>query len=198
MPLLTALPCISALELSPMPVNWQGLPTAFLNFGELELIVALIRSANHATVVEIGLAQGRTARAVLNELPDVRRYVGIDTEPDYLPSLASQRHERDARPGHLAMKDPRFEVWLRPRGSLDLVMDDFPPVDAVFIDGDHSSEVVRHDSELARDIVAPGGIIIWHDAGNDSVEVRRVLERDRWLGHDIRQVLHTWLAFERR
>jgi predicted O-methyltransferase YrrM len=96
------------------------------------------------------------------------------------------------------MADSRFDRWLLPNGSLDLVADDFPNVDVVFIDGDHSAEAVRHDSDLARQIVAPGGVIIWHDAHNDGVEVRQVLELDRHRGCDIRHVEGTWLAFERR
>jgi hypothetical protein len=68
----------------------------------------------------------------------------------------------------------------------------------VFIDGDHSSEVVRHDTDLARAIVEPNGMIIWHDVGNETVEVTRVLELDRHHGHDIRHIENTFLAFERR
>ncbi len=180
------------------PVDWQGLPREYLNDGELEVIVALVRSTRHQTVVEIGLAAGRTAKAILRELPLVHRYIGVDTDLNYRAKLRSQWTERSNRPGHLAMDDPRFDLWLLPRGSLDLTPDDFPPVDAVFVDGDHSSEVVRHDSDLARAIVSPGGIVIWHDAGNDSVEVRSVLELDRRHGHDICCVERTWLAFECR
>jgi predicted O-methyltransferase YrrM len=186
-------------ELAVRPVNWDGLPHTYLNEGELEIIVALVRSAaQQDTVVEIGLAEGRTAKAILRELPDLRRYIGVDTDPGYRTKLASQWTERSDVPGYLALDDPRFDRWLLPHGSLDLVPEDFPPIDAMFIDGDHSSEVVRHDSDLARAVVRPGGVIIWHDAHNDAVEVRRVLELDRHHGHDIRHVEGTWLAFETR
>lgn len=190
---------VEALDnLAVMPVDWSGLPRQYLNFGELEIIVALMRSVLPRIVVEIGLAHGRTSLALLRELPGIRRYIGIDTELGYRPKLDSQRWERGADPGHLAMRDVRFERILRPRGSLDLTAADLPICDAVFIDGDHSSEAVRHDSDLARDVVCPGGIIIWHDAGNECVEVRSVLEHDRRLGYDIRVIDQTWLAYERR
>jgi len=45
--------------------------------------------------------------------------------------------------------------------------------------------------------VRPGGIIIWHDATNDAVEVRRVLDRLRAQGWPIETVPNTWLAFRR-
>ena len=150
-------------------------------------------------MVEIGLAEGRTAKAILRELPNVRSYLGIDTDESYRTAIQSQWTERPPVPGYLAMDDPRFYRWLLPRGSLDLTADDFLlPVDAVFIDGDHSADVVRHDSDLARAIIEPGGIIIWHDYQNPTVEVSHVLEQDRRRGHDIRHIENTFLAFERR
>jgi predicted O-methyltransferase YrrM len=193
-----ALPAVAQSSLAIQPVNWEGLPTLYLNDGELEIIVALVRAAKHEVVVEIGLAEGRTAKTILRELPQVKRYIGIDTDPGYRPKLAMQLAERGRNPGRLALDDPRFDRWLLPRGSFDLTAEDFPPIDVVFIDGDHSSEAVRHDSDLARAIVSPGGIIIWHDYGNRGVEVTRVLELDHHRGHDIRHIEGTWLAFERR
>jgi hypothetical protein len=198
------LPVIAQNDLNLMiyPVDWTDLPSTYLNRGELEIIVALVRSAkHHDLVVEIGLAEGRTAKAILRELPEVRSYLGIDTDASYRTKLPGQWTERSASPGYLAADDPRFYRWLFPRGSLDLTSNNFKfllPVDAVFIDGDHSSEVVRHDSDLARAIVRSGGVIIWHDYQNGGVEVAPVLELDRLNGHDICHIEGTWLAFERR
>jgi predicted O-methyltransferase YrrM len=197
--MMLTLPLIERSTLPIRPVDWSGLPHEYLNDGELEIIIALIRMVpSPRTVVEIGLAEGRTAKAILRELPFVERYIGIDTDPNYKTKLRGQWTERGPNPGHLALDEPRFDRWLLPRGSLDLCADDFPPVDVVFIDGDHSSEVVRHDSDLARSIVNRDGIIIWHDAQNDAVEVRRVLEADYHQGCDIKHITGTWLAFERR
>ena len=36
-------------------------------------------------------------------------------------------------------------------------------MDLVFVDGDHSYEAVKNDSEKALRMLAPGGIILWHD-----------------------------------
>lgn len=191
------LPVVPLDDLTVMPIDWTGLPRQYLNFGELEIIIALVRSVIPHTVIEIGLAQGRTALAILREIPQIERYVGIDTLPGYQPKLKEQLYERSEEPGYLAMSDPRFEQWLRPRGTLDLMPWELPAADAVFIDGDHSSEVVAHDSCLARSATKQGGIIIWHDAGNESVEVRSVLEQDWARGCDIKVIEGTWLAFER-
>ena len=194
---MLTLPTISTSELSVMPICWDDLPSDYLNFGELEIIIALIRSVAPEVVVEIGLAHGRTALAILREIPGIEKYIGVDTAPDYRPKIASQRTERSSDPGYLAFDEPAFCRWLLPNGSLDLEPADFPPVCAVFVDGDHSSQVVRHDSDLARAIVRPGGIIIFHDYWNEGVEVTRVLETDFRHGHNIQHVEGTWLAFER-
>jgi predicted O-methyltransferase YrrM len=192
------LPIVAQNTFDIRPIDWSGLPQTYLNRGELEIIVALVISVTPQIMVEIGLAEGRTAKAILRATPTLARYIGVDTTPDYRPKLCSQWTERSIEPGYLAIDDPRFERMLLPRGSLDLVADDFPPIDAVFVDGDHSSEVVRHDSDLARAIVRPGGIIIWHDYHNNGVEVTRVLDLDHSLGCDIRNIENTWLAYERR
>jgi predicted O-methyltransferase YrrM len=180
------------------PIDRTGLPQTYLNRGELEIIVALVRSVAPRTMIEIGLAQGRTAKAILRECATIDRYIGVDTTPDYRPKLRSQWTERSDEPGYLAMDDPRFERILMPRGSFDLAPDDLPPVEAMFIDGDHSSDAVAHDNNLARHVVTPGGIIIWHDYHNAGVEVSRVLDDDVRRGCPIRHIEHTWLAFERR
>jgi predicted O-methyltransferase YrrM len=192
------LPVTPQWEIAVKPIDWTGLPQTYLNRGELEIIVALVRSVNARQMVEIGLAAGRTAKAILREMPEIERYIGIDTTPDYRPRLRSQLTERSPEPGYLAWDDPRFDCWISTKGSLDFVAEDFPPVDAVFIDGDHSHEMVRHDSDLARAIVKQGGIVIWHDVWNQGVEVTQVLELDFARGHDIRHVDKTWLAYERR
>lgn len=169
-----------------------------MNPGELEVLVALIGSVSPKAVIEIGVNEGRTAKALLANVPSITRYLGIDVPIGYRTAKDVQRREVPARPGHLALDDPRFELILRPRGSLDLMPSDLPPCDAVFIDGDHGFEAVMHDSLLAASLVRSGGIVVWHDYhGADTVDVRRVLECFRRFGADIRHVEGTWLAFRR-
>lgn len=38
-------------------------------------------------------------------------------------------------------------------------------MDFIFIDGDHSYEGVKNDTEKALTMLAPGGVIMWHDYG---------------------------------
>jgi len=179
------------------PINWLGLHRQYLNDGEMEIIAALLRGVEAHSMLEIGCRDGRTARVLLHNVSSLDRYVGVDVPMSYEPTLAHQRAEMVESPGDLAAADPRFELVVRERGSLDLTPSALEPVDAVFIDGDHSEQMVLSDSHFARNIVRPGGVIIWHDVFNGAVEVMRAISRLDEEGWAIEHVAGTWLAFVR-
>lgn len=149
-------------------------------------------------VIEIGANSGRTAKAILRNVPGIERYVGIEVPVTYVPPKLVQRREVLPNPGELALDDARFRLLIARRGSADLGADDLPRCDAMFIDGDHSADAVRHDYALARALVRPGGIIVFHDDhGGDVVDVSGVLDGLAACGADIVHVEGTWLAFQR-
>lgn len=43
--------------------------------------------------------------------------------------------------------------------------------DLVFVDGDHTTPMVKNDTALALDLLRPGGTIVWDDAGIETVAV---------------------------
>jgi predicted O-methyltransferase YrrM len=179
-------------------VDWTGLPKRFLNPGELETLVSLMRSVSPRTVIEFGCNVGRTARALIENVDTIERYVGIDVLPGYRFSKAVQRNEIPTEPGHLAKHMPQFHLIVRRRGSFELAAEDLPKADAVFIDGDHSRAAVLHDTELARRLVQPGGLIIWHDYHDlGTVDVRAVLDELHAAGAPICHAAGTWIAFEK-
>jgi predicted O-methyltransferase YrrM len=194
-----SLPTTARTEISfVLPLNWLGLHREYLQAGEMEIIAALLRDVEAKSMIEFGCRDGRTARVLLHNVSSLQRYIGIDVPMEYEPGLAHQRNEMVVNPGHLAAADPRFDLILRARGSLDLVADDLPPVDAAFIDGDHSEPAVLHDSYLARALVRPNGIIIWHDYFSHHLnDVTRVLDRLAGEGWAIVHIEGTWLAFRR-
>jgi len=198
---------VSPLKLQCVPQSWLGVQPLvnepatkrYMNPGELEVLVALVRSVRPRAMVEFGVNEGRTARAILDNLPSIERYQGIDVFPGYVTAMSVQRREVPQSPGRMAKGDPRFDLILRKRGSFDLTFDDLQDCDAAFIDGDHGWKGVLHDTLLARRLVRPGGIIVWHDYhALGTVEVRDVLEILAEHGSPINHVEKTWLAFERR
>lgn len=157
-----------------------------------------MRSVEARTVVEFGCNNGRTAAAILRNVATVDRYVGVDVPPGYNFTCKVQAKEIPAAPGELAIADGRFELLLRDRGTFDLVRDDLPGCDVVFVDADHSRAAVLNDRNLAKAIVRPGGVIVYHDDnGLEVVDVSKVLDDLAAAGADIVHVAGTWLAFER-
>jgi len=179
------------------PIQWIGLHRNYLNDGEMEIIAALLRTVDAKSMIEFGCRDGRTARVLLHNVSSLQRYVGIDVPISYQPALAHQRSEMVVAPGALMVDDARFELLVSEHGSLDLVADDFPErFDAAFIDGDHSERVVTHDSELARAVVKPEGVIVWHDYNQSPhVDVTRVVDGLCAKGWPIEHVAGSWIAY---
>lgn len=177
-------------------MDLSGLPKRYIHEGELDCLIHLLQGAR--VIVEFGCNNGRTAAAILRNVAAVERYIGVDVPAGYNFACKVQRAEVPAVPGQLALADKRFELVLKDRGSFDLGPDDLPACDAVFIDGDHSEAAVLNDYALAKAVVRPGGIIVFHDDnGLRTVDVSRVLDDLADEGADIRHVSGTWLAFER-
>jgi predicted O-methyltransferase YrrM len=185
------LPTISRAMLG---VNGRKTVRQYMQPGEQEVLLALVFAAAPKIMVEVGVNEGLTAKAVLDNVVGIERYIGIDVDPDYQFEIAAQAVERPVHPGLLVRDDPRFHLWIS--GSPSAVMTE--RADVVFIDGDHGRQAVLTDSIWAAAVVPPGGLIIWHDYGNPTVEVTQVLDVLRAQGRDIRRVEGTWLAFEWR
>lgn len=166
--------------------------------GELAALIFLIAGAKPRCVIEFGVNSGRTAKAILRNVPGIERYVGVDVPRGHVTNALVQRNEVPDQPGEMAFEDGRFRVLLARNGSHDLIADDLPFADAVFIDGDHSARGVRRDYALARSKVRAGGIIIFHDDnGRDTIGVSQVLDELAEGGADIKHVAGMWLAFEK-
>lgn len=192
------LPTVPQSALNVQPIEWGGLPKRFLNPGELEVLVALVRSVNARSMLEIGVNTGRTARALLDNVVSLQHYQGIDVPPGYDFGCAVQKNEVPTNPGHYALADPRFELILRPRGSFDLSPAELRPADVVFIDGDHSAAAVERDTLLGGALLRPGGLMIWHDYHDlGTVDVRDKLHQFQDEGLVIQHVEGTWIAMRR-
>jgi len=165
----------------------------YLNSEETSIVVELVNSVASKVMIEIGCNRGHTARTLLDHVPTLERYIGVDVPFEHEPSLRAQRGEIPVEPAKHAAADKRFYLLLR--SSMLIKPEDLEPCDAVFIDGDHSERAVLHDSDLARALLRPGGIIIWHDFNNESVEVTPALHRLHSCGWPIVAVQSTWLAF---
>lgn len=179
-------------------LDLAALGTRFLNPGELECIVALMRTVKPRAVLETGVNTGRTAKVILANVPGIGSYVGVDVLPGYVTAKEVQRKEVPEDAGVLVKNDKRVLLLIQKHGSHDLSPEDIGPIDAAFIDGDHSLRGVFQDTWLAVSNIRPGGIIIWHDFHDlGTVDVRPALEGLSKVGWPIQFVVGTWLAFTR-
>ena len=170
----------------------------YLSDKETNVVVSLMRSVFPRVVIEFGCNRGLTSRRILRDVSSVERYIGIDVPPNFRTVLPGQQSEVPKVAGKEAFFDSRFFMLEIENGSKDLTFDDLEFCDAVFIDGDHSFYGVISDSELARSLLRPGGIIIWHDYGNPTVEVTKAIDCLLERGWPIeRPVEGTWLVFMR-
>lgn len=160
-------------------------------------LLALARTIRPRTVVEFGVQEGRTAALLLRECPWIRDYLGVDVPADFAPALDGQRTEVPAVAGHLVSADSRFRLLLVPGGSATLRPDGLvAEADLVYIDGSHAEADVRHDTALARAIVRPGGVIVWHDYPS-CIGVQRVIDQlNDAEGDHIALIEGTWICFQ--
>lgn len=174
-----------------LPIFPRQITRQYMHPGEQDLLLTLVNSVRPKIMVEIGVNIGLTAQAALRDIVTIERYIGIDVLPGYQFEIPAQQVERPNEPGRLVKHDPRFR--------LVLYNEDMPTsADVIFIDGDHGKHAVFRDSIWAAEIVTPGGMIIWHDYGNPTVEVTGVLDALQAEGRDLKHVVDTWLVFEQR
>jgi predicted O-methyltransferase YrrM len=189
---------VSKESIGVKPISFPRKTRRFINPGEIEVLIALLRSIDPIeSMIEIGVNEGYTARAILDNIDSIHYYLGIDVMHASIHKPSRGRAEIPRNPGHAAKDFAAFGLRLYSRGSLDL--DDLhferASIDAMFIDGDHGRAAVQHDTDLAINWVRPGGIIIWHDyVSGRGVDVQEILEayHKDW---NIRYVENTWLAF---
>lgn len=160
-------------------------------------LVFLLRSVAAETVVEIGVSYGYTARCMLDNVASIKSYIGIDVAPTYQPTAERYKAYIPTKPGEMAIGDPRLMLIVRDKGSLDITPDQLPICDAIFIDGDHGYDVAKHDTALAYSRIRLGGLVIWHDYHEKSVEgVRTYLDEFSRIRPSIRHISKTWIAFD--
>lgn len=187
------LPSVDVGTLWPETIRKTG---PYMSSTDLRALLGLVKGARR--VLEIGVQEGDTAAFLLANFPEIETYQGVDVLPGYRFERTHQAGEVPRTPGARAASDRRFRLVLRARGAFDLSAADLEPCDAVFIDGDHGRNAIRHDTALARSVLRPGGVIIWHDYGNSTTpDVREVLNAFRAEGRDVHRVAGSWVAFER-
>lgn len=171
------------------------------------LIAALARGLDARTFLEIGTNRGRTSWTVARNNPDLHVYT-LDvplsaSSGDVELELGSDDHHF-FRPGEAcgeAFRDtPEAQRITQLWG--DSATFDFSPyagaVDLVYVDGGHSYDYVKSDTENALALLSPGGTIVWDDYGSHPGVYQYVTELAATLDRPVYHVFGTRMAIYSR
>ena len=156
---------------------------------ELYTLSSIARKLNHGVIFEIGTFDGRTTLHLALNTADSARIHTLDIPPAELHNVKLK----------LDLGDPQLidkkqfmigENFMERTESKKIIQHlsdsagfDYSPfygkVDLFFVDGAHSYEYIKSDTENALKTLKDNGIIIWHDYGNviDVVEYLNELSK---------------------
>lgn len=157
---------------------------------------ALVEFATDKTcLAEIGVHEGVTTRQLTQVMSKSGVYYAID--PYFPGKLGINFHQWIAQREVNGTAAGRV-VWVQKTGVA--AAQDVPPVDFLFIDGDHSYEGLKGDWEAWRSHLLPGAIVALHDTRGGRHACQRYMEEV--ICHDsefypVREV-ESLTIFERR
>lgn len=134
---------------------------------DIEALTALLLALKPKRIFEIGTYRGASSEMMLRLLPGAEVVSIAFVNPDKSRQFNNDELT-EAEVGALVSpaNRARYTQLIGDSHQIDpgTFVRDHGQMDLVFIDGDHSREGVRQDTDLARAILAPGGAIAWHDA----------------------------------
>ena len=117
--------------------------------GDLFVLLKAVVGFKAKRILEIGSYRGDTARSIAENIPDDARVCAVDIDPRHGAAYRNTPWERKIDRRTAAISRDLF----KPSEKFDLI----------FIDANHEFEPVIHDTEVAFELVAERGVIIWHD-----------------------------------
>lgn len=176
----TQLPQVSWRACTPIrtPRIWEpSKANGNVRLSELAILAALAQSCPpHTNLFEIGTFDGRTTLNLALNAPLPCPIFTLDLPPDHPTRFAiapGERHMID-KPAPGARYRARAHTHPQPIARIhqlhgDSATFDYTPYEhscsLVFVDGSHAYDYARSDSQAAQRLVAPDGIVVWHDYG---------------------------------
>jgi predicted O-methyltransferase YrrM len=168
------LPVVEAETLSPesgaiqFPACYPLLAGEDAPLLDMLFLLNLARGRQVKRILEVGTYRARTTHALHLNCPEAA-IVSYDIQVLDSPYRRALLNARQVQLRHASFADSAA------------VLQQEPPYDLIFVDGSHRVEYVIADSRLALEVLAPGGIIVWHDYRpndyrNDELRVPEGLE----------------------
>lgn len=132
------------------------------------VLAAIAHYASPRLVLEFGTGQGFSSYVWAENTPDHTEIVTIDLEPSVQGAYTEKILRGDSSVGRIYEASPGAskvkQVFVRPGAELPDTIESLKgSVDLVFIDGDHSYEGVKHDTEQALKLAHSQSVFVWHD-----------------------------------
>lgn len=139
------------------------------NHADMIYVCAMASISNATKIFEFGTYRGQTTCGLASVCKDAQIYtlnLPLEDDPRYAPYIGMYIANSPDR-------DRITQIFCDSR-----TFDTSPyseSMDYIFIDGDHSYEGVKNDTEKALQLLKPGGIIVWHDYAAKSPGVLKYL-----------------------
>lgn len=147
-------PTLSAISI---PIGVIHQESHHANHTDMVYVCGMASAVNARRIFEFGTYRGQTTCGLASVCKDAQIYtlnLPLDADPRYAPFIGmyiARSPDRD-RITQIFCDSRAFDTTPY-RESMDYI----------FIDGDHSYEGVKNDTEKALQLLRPGGVIVWHD-----------------------------------
>jgi predicted O-methyltransferase YrrM len=158
------------LEKVSMPIAAINEESAHPNQVDLLYVAAMAKARGAERIFEIGTYQGRTTYHLALASPNAH-VTTLNLPPEKDPSVAPflgimyKGSDREKQITQLYADSREFDP--SPFAGR---------MDYIFVDGDHSYELVKNDTEKALAMLKSGGMIVWHDYAAKSPGVVRYIK----------------------
>ncbi len=186
---LLSLPTVEVNELlpqsdEPLRVQFAYFPNTFASVSVLEFncLVLLMKRVNARQIFEFGTFRGISITQLVLNLPPGSKAYTLD-----LPDQTNSTLYNISDPEEVSLTAETSKGSLVPRDLRDRVtflkqdsgkFDESPyagQIDFVFVDGAHSYDYVKNDSEKGWRMLRSGGVMAWHDVRPADPDVVRYL-----------------------
>ena len=197
------IPTIDVLDICPGTQRWtmQSFPSVGASVSPMECaaLAALSRLIGANRIFEFGTYKGVSTTQLALNVGDGGMVFTLDLPEDHpayslpIPKPEEQAIAAEGGKGILIPSDLRERVTFLSSDSA--TFDESPfheTIDLVFVDGAHSYEYVKNDTEKGWNMLRPGGVIAWHDCIPSHRDVVKYLKES---GLDATLIRGTALAF---
>jgi len=194
---------VDVLDICPGSQRWtlQSFPSVGASVSPMECaaLAALAHLVKAKRIFEFGTYKGVSTTQLALNVGENGMVFTLDLPEDHpayslpIPRKEEREIAAEGQKGILIPQDLRSRVTFLQADSA--LFDESPylgTMDLVFVDGAHSYEYVKSDTEKGWRMLRPGGVLAWHDCVANH---RDVVKYVRECGHAAKLVGSTALAF---